>query len=228
MAAAEVEARAVMAAFGKDAAPNLEQTMWEHIPLDDRHTLVVSGIGKGNAGAAASACVSKASCSCVLSVGVAGALPGPRALPLGSVVAATHCVYADEGCQTPEGFIECAALGFPVAPAPFEGNRAAVPARVLERLRPVADCCGPIATVSTCSGTDALARAIAERTGAVAEGMEGAAVAAVAARLGVPFGEVRVISNTTGDRARQVWDIKGALAKLTVVIGALRAAGPGW
>jgi futalosine hydrolase len=54
--------------------------------------------------------------------------------------------------------------------------------------------------------------------------MEGAAVALAAVRLGLAFGELRVISNTTGDRARQQWDLKGALARLTDVIGRLRAA----
>jgi futalosine hydrolase len=71
-----------------------------------------------------------------------------------------------------------------------------------------------IATVSTCSGTNALAREIVTRTGAEVEAMEGAAVGLVASRLGVGFAEVRVISNTTGDRGSQQWDLPGALAAL--------------
>jgi futalosine hydrolase len=59
------------------------------------------------------------------------------------------------------------------------------------------------------------------RTGAVAEAMEGAAVGLVAHRLGIPFGEVRIISNTTGDRNLQRWDMKRALASLSEVIGLL-------
>ena len=80
---------------------------------------------------------------------------------------------------------------------------------------------GPMATVSTCSGTDSLAAQVRNRTGALAEAMEGASVGLVAHRLGVPFGEVRIVSNTTGDRDRQRWDIKLALSKLSEVIGQL-------
>lgn len=75
----------------------------------------------------------------------------------------------------------------------------------------------PIATVSSCSGTSTRASLIAASTGAWAEAMEGAAVALVAARLGVHYAEVRVISNTTGDREGQRWDLATALARLTEI-----------
>jgi nucleoside phosphorylase len=52
--------------------------------------------------------------------------------------------------------------------------------------------------------------------------MEGAAVGLVCHRLRVPFAEVRVVSNTTGHRERQQWDIKGAVSKLELVASALR------
>ena len=77
---------------------------------------------------------------------------------------------------------------------------------------------GPIATVATCSGTDEAADAIARRTGALAEAMEGAAVVHAARRLRVPALEVRAISNTTGDRDRQVWDLAGGLAALGAAV----------
>jgi futalosine hydrolase len=73
---------------------------------------------------------------------------------------------------------------------------------------------GVIATVATCSGTDALAVEVERRTGAIAEAMEGAAVVHAALRLGLPGGEVRVISNSTGDRAKQQWDIARAFAAM--------------
>jgi hypothetical protein len=41
----------------------------------------------------------------------------------------------------------------------------------------------------------------------------------VCARLGIRAGELRVISNTTGRRLGQVWDLPGALAVLEGVIG---------
>ena len=59
----------------------------------------------------------------------------------------------------------------------------------------------------------------AARTKAVAEAMEGAAVVHAARRLGVPAIELRVISNTTGDRDNQKWDLAGALAALGRSLG---------
>jgi futalosine hydrolase len=86
---------------------------------------------------------------------------------------------------------------------------------------------GDIATVSTCSGTDELARAVAARTRACVEAMEGAAIAHALARLPgprIPFCEIRVVSNTTGDRSKQQWDIRGSLVKLSDVAAALARA----
>jgi futalosine hydrolase len=44
--------------------------------------------------------------------------------------------------------------------------------------------------------------------------MEGAAVVHAARRLKVPAIELRAISNTTGDRANQQWDLQAGLAAL--------------
>ena len=68
--------------------------------------------------------------------------------------------------------------------------------------------------MATCSGTDAAARSVAERTRAVAEAMEGAAVVHAARRLRVPAIELRAISNTTGERDGQQWDLPAALDAL--------------
>ena len=172
-------------------------------------TVCVSGIGRTNAAAATTAALlEEGPFDGVLSVGIAGALPGSL-LRAGEVVVATECVYFEEGLRTPQGFIDTAAMGFPLGE--FEGNRVPCEAR-LTRFVPGPRHDGPIATVATCSGTDALAAEVESRTGALAEAMEGAAVVHAALRLGVPGGEVRVISNSTGDRDAQRWDIARAFA----------------
>jgi futalosine hydrolase len=178
---------------------------------------VVTGIGKSNAAGAVARVLNDRDHAAVLSIGVAGALPRSGAaegLPLLSTVAASESVFADEGLQTEESFQDCAAMGFPLGPEPIRGPAVQSDDAVIGLLRAIAAAVAPIATVSTCSGTDALAQQVVARTGAVAEGMEGAAVGLVAARLGIPFGELRVISNTTGRREGQRWDLRGALAVL--------------
>jgi len=106
-------------------------------------------------------------------------------------------------------------LGFKLGD--FDGNSVPVDESMLERLSGDFGI-GPIATVATCSGTDAAAAEVARRTGALAEAMEGAAVVHAARRLHVPAIELRSISNTTGDRARQQWDLALALRSLSAAV----------
>lgn len=217
--AAPKETQAVLLGLGRPEQDPTTHGAWGITPVSKRFDLVETGIGKANAAAGVASTFDPRRHAGVVSLGVAGSLGGDRGPPIGAVVLASACVYADEGIETPSGFIECAAVGFPLGPFPS----AAVPvdAGWLDCLRPLADVVGPIATVSTCSGTDARAHATAERTQAVAEGMEGAAVAQVAARLGIPCAEIRVISNTTGNRGDQVWDLPRALRRLAEVVNKL-------
>lgn len=209
-----------------------------------RTRIEVTGIGKVNAAIAAARLASPANCAAVINLGICGALPrrgltgDARYLAPGSVVVATQSVYADEGVATPEGFLDCTAIGFPLSgPSPavpevFLGSRIetdqGLRGKILDALGPTA-LAAPIATVSTCSGTDALAEAVATRTGAAVEAMEGAAIGHALAVLHhgrIPFCEVRVVSNNTGDRASQRWDMKTALEVLGRVAGSIaRTAG---
>jgi futalosine hydrolase len=219
-----MEAAAALGAFERAGGGRLEE--WVPHRLDERFELLVTGIGKVNAAGGVARYLAEHVPAAVVSIGVAGVLPSARVEPL-QVVAGTRSVYADEGVLTPTGFIECAAMGFPLGP--FEGASIECDAGLVEELRRLADASGPIATVSTCSGTDAQARAVRDRTGALCEAMEGAAVGHVVARLaalpgspGTRFAELRVISNTTGDRSGQRWNLRGALDKLTAVLGRAR------
>ena len=206
--AAPAEARAII----NHATPHIDvPPQWTRISLAHDLALVTTGIGKVNAAAAVALRFDPAIDATVLSVGVAGALPGSD-LPIGSRVLASESVYADEGIETPGGFLNCDQMGFPLGP--FRHGRVPSSISVDTRWRAMFDVIGPIATVSTCSGTDQRAMEVAWRTGAVAEAMEGAAVGHVCAILGVGFAELRVISNTTGDRERQRWDLPGSLSIL--------------
>lgn len=183
----------------------------EAIGLHDGAEIIVSGIGRTNAAAATTeAILCGGPIDAVMNIGIAGALPGED-LHLGAAVVATSCVYVEEGLIAPAGFADMAAMGLGLGD--FEGNAVPVDARLLSLLAPRFRT-GPIATVATCSGTDAAASAVARRTGAIAEAMEGAAVVHAARRKNVPAIELRVVSNTTGDRDRQQWDLAGALAVL--------------
>lgn len=202
--------------------------------------LLQTGVGKVNAALAAARFVSPDRHHLVINLGLAGALPDPASSPLCfplrllSPVIATSSIYADEGIASPDRFITMAEAGFPpqgASPnAAFDAMSIPAAAHAIAwaaaQLPTAAR--APIATVSTCSGTDALALATVSRTYALAEAMEGAAIAHTIARLHprVDFLEIRVISNTTGDRSRQEWRLKPALAQLTEITRALIAPHP--
>jgi futalosine hydrolase len=220
--AAPAEVRAVLARLPADASPGAAE--WAMLPIFPPSAgragldLVITGVGKSNAAGATARVLDPGRHRAVVNLGICGALPGARTpnaapAPLHTVIVATASVFADEGVVTDDGFSDMADLGFP--PAPGLGPALASDPALLAALRPLADAAAPIATVSTCSGTDASASAVAARTGALAEAMEGAAVALAAHRLGVAFAEVRVVSNTTGSRTSQRWDLAGALARLS-------------
>lgn len=174
-----------------------------------RAHVVVSGVGRTNAAIATTrAILEHGPFDAVLSIGVAGALPGwnPPLLP-GALVVASESVYHEEGLHTPDGFQDMTGLGFPLGS--FEGNRVPADPVLLDSLRTLGRC-GPIATVASCSGTDDSALEVQARTSALAEAMEGAAVLHTARYFGVPGIEVRVISNTTGARSQQIWQLEQA------------------
>ena len=184
--------------------------------------VVVAGISRTNAAAATAEALAEARAAgapfaAVISTGIAGALPGSN-LAIGTVIVANACIYAEEGIALPEGQGDMRVLGFPLGD--FEGNRVPVDGALLVAFRALGPAC-EIATVATCSGTDAAALSVRTRTGAMAEAMEGAAVVHAARRVGVPAIEIRSISNTTGDRATQRWDIAAAFAALQRVGDAL-------
>lgn len=227
--AAPAEAAAVLRGLRPDLGTPAPPEIGEDRPFElaPRLHLVRTGVGKAAAAATVAALLARSTYGGVVNLGIAGALPAAgRPTPdlLTAVVADRH-VFADEGValpstpENPEAFLPLADLGF----APDAAPGLAVPGHapwveLLRRSIPGAGC-GPIATVSVCSGRDALARAIAARTGCLAEAMEGAAAALAARRAGAPYAEIRVISNTTGDRPRQQWRIGPAMEKLGALAG---------
>lgn len=217
LVASEIEARAVFAGARPGQDPELPAS-WACASLVPGIDWVVTGVGKSNAAGAAAAVLARREHRGTIVVGIAGVLPG-GGMELGEAASLGAAVLADEGVQTPDGFVDVASLGFP----PVPGHGVAIPAsgEIADALGRAIGRTAVVATVSTCSGTDAHAAAVAERTGAGLEDMETGAAAAVCVRLGVPWGGVRVVSNTTGERSRQRWEMAGALRGLSGVIGAV-------
>ena len=198
----------VVAATDREAAPFREVGL----------ATIATGVGRVNAAIATTLAIAgRPDPPVIIAVGIAGSLPGGASDTMGSLVIGTRSVYAEEGILTPEGFQTIEEMGFPMA-GYVVGNGLKPEPALLERLSEMDPSAirGSIATVATCSGTDEQAREIAARTGSIAEAMEGAAVLHAASAVGASAIEVRVISNTTGDRARQVWDLPQAFDRLAI------------
>lgn len=223
--AAPVEAKAILRGLGADGSGI--GVAWELVRTG-RHDVVVCGVGKASCAGGVARVLDPAVHRGVLSLGIGGALPG-SGLELGDIVIGRASVFADEGIETPGGYQGLAEMGFPVGMGieddrlKGDGVACDLELGLGDRLGGGVVRSGVIATVSTCSGTDVRAREVAQRTGAVCEGMEGAAAGLCARRISgaVGFGEVRVVSNTTGDRTRQRWDLRGALGVLERIAAVL-------
>jgi futalosine hydrolase len=155
----------------------------------------------------------------VVSAGIAGGLPG-RA-EVGATVLGARGIAADLGAESHDGFLALDELGFGACSAEADAAllaalRAALPGAVV----------GDVLTVSTVTGTaESAARLAAGHPHAVAEAMEGYAVACAALGAGVPFVELRTISNPVGPRDRARWRVAEALAGLTEAARAIDRLG---
>ncbi len=147
----------------------------------------------------------------ILVFGLAGAYPG-TGLKKGDLVLASEEVQADLGTR-----YGMRALGFPaleVRGTRYYNRFPADPGytrALAERLalRPV-----PLLTADRVSETLEEAHERGRRFGAAGENMEGAAVAQVALWFGLPWAEVRAISNLAGERKKDRWNTEGAVAAL--------------
>mgnify|MGYP001427393305 CR=1 FL=1 len=194
-----------------------------------------SGVGKANAAATTALLLETLKPEAVLCFGCAGAYL-ESGLKIGDLVVASEEIYGDEGAATPAGFLDMQALGFALAERGSDHwfNRFPADADLLTRgHRLIAQALGtrhrvtrgPLITVSTCSGSAAAGSEMVRRTEGLGENMEGAAVAQLCARFGVPFFEVRGISNLVEARDPSRWDLPAAAAAAQQAVRALLA---GW
>jgi futalosine hydrolase len=173
--------------------------------------ITVAAVGVGMAAAAAGTArlltVASGRYDGVISAGIAGGI----GVPLGSTVLGAQSIAADLGAGSDTGFLGLDELGFGATVSKVDGGllatlREALPAAIV----------GDVLTVNTVTGTAQRLAWLRERyPHAVAETMEGFGVACAAQLCGVPFAELRTISNAVGPRDRGSWEIPEALEALT-------------
>ncbi|MFI4855403.1 MAG: futalosine hydrolase [Phycisphaerales bacterium JB065] len=205
--------------------PEHPQIAWNPLELDERCDLLISGVGKANAAGATGRVLNESRHDLVISLGIGGALPAPQGEhAIGDIVRCERSVFADEGVHLPDsGWATMADRKFGPRQGLTEEHSMAIDtdSRALELLERSFPALGSAATVSACSGTNEAARTIVARTGCTVEAMEGAAIGLSVLRTcpAIPFLELRVISNRTGDD--QGWDLPLALRRLSELASAL-------
>jgi futalosine hydrolase len=177
-----------------------------------------AGIGKANAAHAAAIMVRDYFPSVIVSFGIGGAYPS-SGLKVGNLAVAKTEIYADEGILLKDGFHTLEAIGIPTVRAgrrryfsEFPADRA-LTRKALQAAGSISHAsAGRFATVSSCTGNRKRALEIEKRFDVICENMEGAAVAQISRLYGVPFVEIRGISNIVEDRDTGKWQ-KGFAAE---------------
>lgn len=146
----------------------------------------------------------------VILCGCGGSYPD-SGLSIGDLALASSEIYGDCGVSTDGGFVPLEQLKIPqhsrLAPVFQQSYPLDTPLyQRAVQLLPQAYT-GPFVTVNNCSGTLELSRQLQRQTAGICENMEGAAAAQVCAEFACPLIEVRGISNPTGTRADELWDI---------------------
>src|SRR4051794_9216829 len=147
-----------------------------------------------------------------LNLGVCGSFN--PAMPPPSVVHVTSDMLAELGVEDGPRFLSLTEIGL-LEPDqfPFSGGRllndAPPPLAGLEDLPSASGI-----TVNTVHGADESIAAIRSRYPADVESMEGAAFMYACLIAGVPFAQVRAVSNRVERRNRATWDIAGAIEHL--------------
>ncbi len=181
-----------------------------------RVVLGATGIGKVNAAAGLLAAVSACAPRAAIQVGVGGAYLGSF-LSNAMVAAASEELQLDLGLRRADGGWEgLAALGFAATPErlgrPARTNVVPTHAGLQAALAEVIGL--PLLRFATLDAVTAdidVGAAMQAEYDVSIESMEGAAAAQVADRLGLPFAEVRGVSNLVGERDKRLWDLRGAV-----------------
>lgn len=197
----------VAATDGELASLNTQATASSHVV--DR---LITGVGMVATAAAVARTLARSHVDLALNLGVCGAFD--RAVPLATVVHVISDHLSELGVEDGPAFLPAHEMGLVHADTwPLTGARlvnAHPPASpVLERLPRMHGI-----TVNTVHGNDTSINAIRTRLQPDVESMEGAAFMFACLTAGVPFAQIRAVSNHVERRNRAAWQLSEAITAL--------------
>ncbi len=230
LCATEVEARPTLEALAGEPQACAWGRAWRGSAAGGEVVLLCAGVGKANTAAGLALALARWQPRAVVQFGIGGAYVGSF-LSTGMTALASAEVHIDCGAGEGDDWLDLEALGLPLLPGPpVRYNELPTDAALTRRLAAVAGV--PtlrFATAERVTATLQEGERLQRRLDVAIESMEGAAAAQVCLGLGVPFAEVRAVSNIVGERDRAAWDVPGAVrsvsAALAAMLPALEAAG---
>lgn len=213
-------AKEMKSAFGFAGAPAVEQGEVAEFELNGHKLLLaVGGVGLVNTAMTAGRLLETRKISGVVNLGIAGAYDVEE-FPLCTVTYAWQETWPEYGLLEEDGRVDPEAIGF----AQGQVNGSVVWNRVLLNPTNDAEAMGltlpegswraASISVSSVTGTADRAGWLKTAYNSDIENMEGFAIAYAAMQKGLPFLEMRTVSNLVGSRYAEDWDLKGALTAL--------------
>lgn len=147
----------------------------------------------------------------VLQAGVGGSFD--KSIPLASLVKISAERYGDLGAEDHDNYLDIFSMGLIHADEhPHSGGWLVAQASPLADKIDMPSATG--LTVSTVSGSERTIAMRMQQYGCQVESMEGAVLHYVCLQLGVPFAQVRAISNYVIPRDKSQWQMKDAIINL--------------
>lgn len=210
VAATYKEVKPLLENYGKNISPGLRKYQLEKGNLNV--DVLITGVGAVHTVYYMMKTINK-KFDLVINVGIAGSFQ--RELEIGQVVNVTQEEFGDLGIEDRNSFHSLFEKGM-MNPneKPYENgviqNRFLYPSDMIKELKPVKGL-----TVNTTHGSYASIKHLMQNFQADIETMEGAAFAYVCTSEGLPWIQLRSISNFVTNRDLAEWDIAGAIESLT-------------
>lgn len=173
------------------------------------------GVGKTNAAHGATLLLENFRPALILLIGCGGAYRKSGLIP-GDLAIASEEIFGDEGVITPWGWRSTQYLKLPLLRKgqqifyntfPMDQKIVNKAKKILQGFIPKT---GPFVTISEITGTREKADEMEKRFRGICENMEGAAVAQMCTLYGIPFLEIRGISNVVKQRDKREWKLSAA------------------
>jgi futalosine hydrolase len=213
----------------RDSVGRLEHTVNAHRQMvygqmyGKSVVLVETGIGTTNTAQALTAVLEGSSARLVIQLGIGGAFVS-GGLEVGDIAVASEEILGEFGVVDETGWSDGETIGIPLLDGPppifnripLDQSTMGRAVEAAESISEKSGCSarsGSFLTVQNVTGTNEQADLLDKRFGALCENMEGAGAAQVSALYGVPFAEVRGISNRVEKRDLSKWDIPLAASR---------------